>query len=191
MKPNSSKVTIHMVSSLDGFIAKKDESVSWLESSDNYEQGVTLSEEEILAFLKTIDCYLMGSRTYEKALELGWPYGEIPVTVLTNRELTTDRENVEFYSGDLSKLINDHLKPLYKNIWMVGGAKATKDFIRLNLVDDIIVSVMPVLLGDGTLFFDYIGKEEKLHLKDVKAYKDGMVELWYEIKKENLDLDLD
>ena len=67
---------------------------------------------------------------------------------------------------------------------MVGGAMLAKDFIRLKLVDDIIISIMPVILGDGTLFFDFTGHEQQLHLKDVKGYKDGMVELWYEIKKE-------
>ena len=62
------KLTIHMVSSLDGYIAKKDNSVSWFETSDNYENGVT--EEDAAEFLKSIDCYIMGSRTYEHALEL-------------------------------------------------------------------------------------------------------------------------
>ena len=173
-----------MVSSLDGFIAKKDNSVSWLKSSDSYEKGVTLTEEDVAEFIKTIDCYVMGSRTYEHAMVLGWPYGDVPVIVLTNRDLTTDRENVEFYSGALDKLVNDRLKPNYRNIWLVGGAMLAKDFIRLKLADDIIISIIPVILGDGTLFFDYIGQEQRLHLKDVTAYKDGMVELWYEIKKE-------
>lgn len=66
-------VTLHMVSSLDGFIAKKDNSVSWLDSPGSiYEAGVSVSEEEAAAFVKTIDCYVLGSRTYEHALELGW-----------------------------------------------------------------------------------------------------------------------
>ena len=173
-----------MVSSLDGFIAKKDGSVSWLHSTNDYEQGVALTEEKVEEFIKTIDCYVMGSRTYEHALELGWPYGDLPVIVLTNRELTTNRENVQFYSGELDKLVNDWLKPHYRNIWLVGGAMLAKDFIRLQLADDIIISIMPVILGGGTLFFDYIGQARSLHLKDVTAYKDGMVELWYEIKKE-------
>lgn len=181
MKKDKSKVTIHMVSSLDGFIAKKDGSVSWMQSTDNYEKGHTLTEEEIAEFVKGIDCYIMGSRTYEQALKLGWPYGEVPVVVLTRRELSSERTNVEFYSGDLSKLLNERLKPIYQNIWMVGGAMVTKEFMRLKLADDIIISIMPVVLGDGTLFFDYIGHEQRLHLKDVKAYKDGMVELWYEV----------
>lgn len=175
-----------MVSSLDGFISKKDGNVNWLTSTDHYEKGITLSEEEVEAFIKAIDCYVMGSRTYEKALELGWPYGEVPVIVLTNRGLSSNRENVTFYAGDLDELVNDQLKPKYRNIWMVGGAMITKDFIRLNLADDIIISIMPVILGEGTLFFDYIGQEQTLHLKDVTTYRDGMVELWYEIvKKEN------
>ena len=181
MAADPSRVTLHMVSSLDGFIAKKDGSVSWLQSKDSYEKGVTLTEHDIAEFIRSINCYVMGSRTYEHALELGWPYGEVPVIVLTHRDLKTNKENVEFYSGDLDELVNDKLKPKYKNIWMVGGAMLAKDFIRLQLADEIIISIMPVILGDGTLFFDYIGQEQALHLKDVTAYKDGMVELCYEI----------
>lgn len=180
---NLSKVTIHMVSSLDGFIAKKDGDVSWLQSADTYEKGVTLTEEYIAEFIKSIDCYVMGSRTYEHALELGWPYGEVPVIVLTNRNLTPAKESVEFYSGDLKVLVNDRLKANYRNIWMVGGALLTKEFLRLKLADDLIVSIMPIILGDGILFFDFIGQEQQLHLKDSTAFKDGMVELWYEIKQ--------
>ncbi len=170
-----------MVSSLDGFIAKKDGSVSWLQSEDYYEQGVKLTDDDVEEFLKKIDCYIMGSRTYEKALELGWVYGDVPVIVLTKRDLTTDKGNVDFYSGDLKRLINKRLKPKYKNIWLVGGATTAKDFIRLKLVDEIVLSIMPIILGDGTLFFDYVGQEQTLHLKDLTAYKDGMVELTYEV----------
>ena len=182
MTTHTSKVTIHMVSSLDCFIAKKDESVSWLQSSDSYEKGVT--EEDAEEFIKTIDCFVMGSRTYELALTLGWPYGDVPTIVLTHRDLPADRENIEFYSGDLSKLVNDRLKPNYKNIWLVGGAMLAKDFIRLKLADDIRLSIMPIILGDGTPFLDSIGQEQALHLKNVTAYKNGAVELWYEIRKE-------
>ena len=65
---------------------------------------------------------------------------------------------------------------------MVGGPALVKDFLRKRLVDEIIVSVMPVIIGEGKLFFDYVGIEERLHLKDCKAYKDGMVELVYEVR---------
>jgi len=170
-----------MVSSLDGFIAKKDGSVSWMHSKDNYEKGVELTEEYISEFLKSIDCYVMGSRTYEHAVELGWPYGEVPVFVLTGRELKSDKKSVQFISGDLSELVNSQLKNQYKNIWVVGGTMLTKEFLRLGLADEINITIIPILLGDGTLFFDYIGKEISLHLKDVTAFKDGMVEMVYEI----------
>ncbi len=182
MTANSSKITIHMVSSLDGFIAKKDGDISWLQSTDHYEKGITLSEEGIKKYLEGIDCYVMGSKTYEHALELGWPYGDKPVVVLTNRTLTKDKENIIFQSGDLNIIVSQ-LKSIYKNIWMVGGAMLTKEFMKLKLVDDIIISIMPITLGNGILFFDYIGQEQALHLKDVTAYKDGMVELWYEVRK--------
>ncbi len=186
MTTNTFRITIHMVSSLDGIIAKKDNSVSWFETSDNYEKGVTGQDPE--EFLKKIDCYVMGSRTYEHALELsksyGWAYGDKPTIVVTSKNLPIDRKSIELYSGDLNLLINERLKPNYKSVWVVGGASLTKDFIRLKLADEIRVSVLPIILGDGTLFFDHIGQEQALHLKDVTAYKSGMVELWYEIRKE-------
>ena len=182
MEHNPSKITLHMVASLDGFIAKKDGDISWMESNDHYEKGITLSGEDVKTFLDTIDCYVMGSHTYEHALELGWPYGDIPVKVLTHRDLKAARESVEFYAGDLKELVDIHLKPNFNSIWVVGGSILAKDFLQSDLVDDIILSIMPIILGDGLLFFDYIGQEQHLHLKDVKAYQDGMVELWYEIQ---------
>src|SRR6187549_2139083 len=127
------KITIHMVSSLDGYIAKKDNSVSWFETSDNYGNGAFISKQDQEEFLKTIDCYVMGSRTYEHAFELsksyGWAYGDTPTIVVIHRSLPIDRQNIETYSGDLDKLVNERLRPNYKNAWLVGGAKLTKDFI--------------------------------------------------------------
>jgi len=176
-----------MVSSLDGIIAKKDNSVSWFETSDYYEKGIGITEQETEEFLKKIDCYVMGSHTYEHALELsklyGWAYGNVPTIVVTHRNLPIERENIEIYSGELNKLVNERLKLEYRNVWVVGGAILAKEFICLKLADEIRLSVMPIILGDGTLFFDHIGQEQALHLKDVTAYKSGMVELCYEIRK--------
>lgn len=184
---HSFNLTVHMVASLDGFIAKKDNSIAWFETTDHYEKGATVTEQDAAAFLKAIDCYVMGARTYEHALELsksyGWAYGDTPVIVLTHRNLPVDRPSIEIYSGDLDKLVNELLKPNYKNVWLAGGAMLSKDFIRLKLADEIRLSIMPIILGDGTLFFDHIGLEQALHLKNVTAYKSGMVELVYEIKK--------
>lgn len=174
-----------MVSSLDGFIAKKDNSVSWFETSSDFPKGVSGQDAE--EFLKTIDCYVMGSSTYMHALELsrsyGWAYGDKPTIVVTGRSLPSERGNIEFYSGDLNKLVDERLKPNYRNVWVVGGAALVKNFLQLNLADEIRISILPIILGDGTLFFDYIGQEKLLNLKDVTAYKNGMVELVYRIRK--------
>jgi len=176
-----------MVSSLDGYIAKKDNSVSWFETVDHYEKGITVTKKEMGDFLKRIDCYVMGARTYELALELskayGWAYGDVPTIVVTHRNLPIERPNIEIYTGDLDILVNERLKPKYKNVWLVGGAVLTKDFIRLKLADEIRLSILPIILGDGLLFFDHVGHEQALHLQNVTAYKTGMVELCYEVRK--------
>jgi dihydrofolate reductase len=186
MNPNHFRLTIHMVSSVDGMIAKSDNSTDWFETPDHYEKGVT--GDDAAEFLKTIDCYIMGSHTYEHALELsksyGWVYGDIPTIVLTHRELPVDRQNIETYSGDLVQLVDEKLKPNYKNVWLVGGATLAKDFIRLKLADEIRQTIIPIILGEGTPFYNHIPREQPLHLKEVTAYKNGMVELWYEIRKE-------
>lgn len=178
-------ITIHMVASLDGLIAKPDNSVSWFETSDNYDKGV--EGQDAAEFLKGIDCYVMGARTYELAQELsknyGWPYGDTPTIVLTHRDLPIERSNIELYSGDLEILVRDRLRPRFKSVWVVGGAELTRDFLRMQLADEIRVMVLPIILGEGLPFFDSIGREQALHLKDVTAYKNGMVELYYEIRK--------
>ena len=178
-------LTIHLVASLDGMVSKKDNSVSWFETSDYYEKGIT--GQDPTEFLKTIDCYVMGSRTYEHALELsksyGWAYGDTPTIVVTHRNLPIERTNIETFSGDLNELVNEHLKPNYKNVWLVGGPMLAKDFIRLQLADVIRLSILPIILGYGTPFFNHIEQEHALHLKEVTAYKNGMVELCYEVKK--------
>src|ERR1700759_3909063 len=122
MANTDSRVTIHMVASLDGFIARRDGSVDWMETSDEFAAGESMDPAFVEAFLKTIDCYVMGSRTYETALRfeakgLGGPYGDKPPFVLPSRELPRPRENVEFYSGDLAEFVNGHLRPKFRTIW--------------------------------------------------------------------------
>lgn len=172
-------VTLHMVSSLDGFIARKDNSISWLDSTGVYEAGVSISEEEAAIFVKGIDCYVLGSRTYEHALELGWPYGDTPTVVVTGREWPPARKSVEFYSGDLKTLVDVKLAPRYPNIWLVGGAMLSQRFLELGLVDEIKLTIAPVLLGEGLRLFGGSLPEERWNLKNVVAYKNGFVELSY------------
>jgi dihydrofolate reductase len=177
-----STVTLHMVSSLDGFIAKLDNSVSWMDTPGSvYEPGVSISEQEVSTFLKSIDCYVLGSRTYEHALELGWPYGDTPVVVVTTRKWppASTRKTIEFYSGDLKTLVDEKLAPRYQNIWLVGGAMLSQRFLEFGLVDEISLTIAPVLLGAGLRLFDGSLKEKRWDLKKVTAYKNGCVELCY------------
>jgi len=171
-------VTLHVVSSLDGFIAKHDNTVSWLDSpADAYERGV--SEESAAETIGAIDCFVLGSHTYEHALQLGWPYGDTPTVVTTTRELPSTRKSVEFYSGDLKRLVDVVLAPRYENIWLVGGAALCQNFLKLALVDEIRLMIAPVLLGDGLRLFGNSSAETKWRLKDTVAYKTGFVGLWY------------
>ena len=182
-----SRVTIHMAASLDGFIARRDGRVDWLETSDEFAGGETLDPAFVEAFLKTIDCYVMGSRTYETALNFeakgfGWSYGDKPTFVLTSRDLPKIRDTVKFYSGDLEQLVNRRLRPIFRTIWFVGGGVVSGECLRRGLADEVRYSILPILIGDGIPFFKKLDRDVALHLAEVKAYKSGMVGLWYEVR---------
>jgi dihydrofolate reductase len=182
-----SRVTIHMVASLDGFIARTDGRVDWLETSDEFVGGQTMDPAFVEAFLKTIDCYVMGSRTYETALRfeaqgLGWSYGDTPTLVLTSRDLPRTRDTVEFHSGDLARFVNGRLRPRFRSIWVVGGGMVCAECLRLGLADEVRYSILPILIGGGIPFFEQLDRDIALHLEEVKAYKSGMVELRYDVR---------
>jgi dihydrofolate reductase len=187
MAISDSHVTIHMAASLDGFIARRDGRVDWLETSDEFAGGESMDPGFVKAFLETIDCYVMGSRTYETALHFeaqgfGWAYGDKPTFVLTSRDLPRIRDSVEFHSGDLAKLVNGRLRPTFRTIWFAGGGVVSAECLRLGLADEVRYSILPILIGDGIRFFERLDRDVALHLAEVKAYKSGMVELRYEVR---------
>ena len=186
MENRRPRVTIHMAASLDGFIARRDGSVDWLETSDHFEGGDTLSAESVEEFLRTIDCYVMGSRTYETALDfeakgLGWAYGDKPTFVLTRRALPRTRDTVEFYAGDLPRLVGERLRPRFASIWFVGGGAVSAECLRLRLADEVRYSILPILIGDGISFCQGLETDVALHLLEATAYTSGMVALRYEV----------
>ena len=185
---NPGRVTIHMAASLDGFVARRDGRVDWLETSDTFDGGDTMTPDAVAAFLRTIDCYVMGSRTYETAVAfeakgLGWAYGDTPVFVLTSRALPKPRDTVQFYSGDLVRLVVDRLKPSFGSIWFVGGGEVCGECLRRGLADEVRYSILPVLIGDGKPFFDGLDRDVALHLLETRADKSGIVALRYEVRK--------
>jgi dihydrofolate reductase len=146
MTDADSHVTIHMAASLDGFIARRDGSVDWMETADEFAGGEIIDPEYIGAFLQSIDCYVMGSRTYETALGFeakgfGWAYGDKPTFVLTHRDLPRTRDTVEFHSGDLAHFVNRRLRPSFRNIWFVGGGVVCGNCLRLGLADEVRYSI--------------------------------------------------
>lgn len=188
MENGKPRVTIHMAASLDGFIARRDGSVDWLETSDHFEGGDMLTPEDVAEFLSTIDCYVMGSRTYQTALDfqargLGWAYGDKPIFVLTRRTLPKTRSTVEFYAGDLDRLVNERLKKDFHSIWFVGGGEVSAECLRLGLADEVRYSIVPMLIGDGISFCQGLDKDVALHLLETTAYRTGMVALRYEVRK--------
>jgi dihydrofolate reductase len=188
MANHDSRLTIHMAASLDGFIARKDGRVDWMETSDEFAGGESMDPGFVEAFLETIDCYVMGSRTYETALRfeaqgLGWPYGDTPTVVLTSRELPRTRDTVAFYSGDLAELVNGRLRPTFRTIWCVGGGVVSAECLRLGLADEVCYSILPILIGEGLPFFEKLDRDIGLHLAEVKAYKSGTVELRYQVRR--------
>jgi len=188
MATDESRVTIHMAASLDGFIARKDGRVDWMETQDEFPGGEGMDPAYVEAFLKTIDCYLMGSRTYETALRFeaqgyGWAYGDKPTFVLTSRGLPRPRKSVEFCRGELTQLVNGRLRQQYRSIWVAGGGMVAAQCLRLGLADEVRYSILPVLIGEGIAFFEKLDRDVALHLAEVTAYKSGMVALRYEVRR--------
>jgi dihydrofolate reductase len=188
MANSDSRVTIHMAASLDGFIARKDGRVDWMETADEFAGGESMDPAYVEAFLKTIDCYVMGSRTYETALRFeaqgyGWVYGDKPTFVLTSRGLPRTRDSVEFCRGDLAALVNGRLRLAYRSIWVAGGGMLAAECLRLGLADELRYSILPVLIGEGIPFFEKLDRDVALHLAEVKAYTSGTVGLRYEVRR--------
>lgn len=175
-----------MVASLDGFIARRDGRVDWLETSDRFEGGASITPELMKAVLASIDCYVMGSHTYELALQfeakgLGWVYGSTPTVVLTSRVLPRTRGSVEFVDGDLAALLA-RLRTRYRGIWVVGGGAVCGECLRRGLADEVRYSILPIAIGDGIPFFAGLASDVPLHLVESTAYDTGMVALRYDVR---------
>ncbi|MGM0592814.1 MAG: dihydrofolate reductase family protein [Halobacteriota archaeon] len=173
-------VTLYIATSLDGFVATGDGGVSWLEpfEEEASDRATATSYEE---FFAGVDCLVMGSKTYEQVLGFGdWPYGETPTYVVTHRDLPRVDDAVTFYDGDLRELAG-RLRRQYAHSWLVGGAELAQAFLRFDLVDDIRLSIAPVLLGSGIAFFDDAGTTHDLTLRDTTTFQNGIVELWYDV----------
>lgn len=167
------KIKLFIASSLDGFIAREDGSIDWLPQSGNsgYEE-----------FFKTIDTVIIGRKTYEQILTFGkYPYEGKKSYVLTKNTTIKKEGNVEFVF-EAEKLVKELISSSGKDIWLVGGAELVSVFLNQDLIDEIILSIIPVVLGKGIPLFKNIRRETKLQLLKTREY-DELVELNYKVKK--------
>lgn len=172
------KVVLFIASSLDGFIATKNESMDWLEKVEG--EG----DNGYSQFYDTVDTLILGKNTYNWIVRQGldqFPYPNKKCYVLSNSQ-HHDTENVTFISDNLSKLINKLKEQSGENIWLVGGGDMFRSFLKEGLVDEIILTVAPTILGTGIPLFKESDNQVELLLKGVRTFNQ-FVELHYIVKQ--------
>lgn len=177
----SRNVVFYIAASLDGYIARNDGAIDWL-SGNGEDANIGNGYEK---FYSTIDTVVMGRTTYEQIInELSpdfWGYEGKKYYVATMKK-SQSNEKVQFISEDITKFVKGLTNQDGKDIWLVGGGKLVDQFIKENLIDKYIISIIPTILGDGIPLFLSNNPEIKLKLIESKSI-DGIVELTY-IKKE-------
>jgi dihydrofolate reductase len=156
---------------LDGYIAREDGSVDWLPES---------AESGYDAFYKSIDAVIMGKTTYDQILTFGeYPYKEKKSFVFTSNATKSKDKNTVFLS-DVEKFVKSSLSDAGENIWLVGGAQIITSFLKLKAVDEIITTIIPVLLDKGIPLFQNIEYDVKLELIKTTKYTQ-LVDLHYKV----------
>ena len=167
------KIKLFIASSLDGYIANEDGGVDWL--PDNADSGYG-------EFYKTIDAVVMGRKTYEQVLTFGaYPYEGKKSYIFTRNSNQNKDENVEFVS-EIDEFTKELISSSGRDIWLVGGAEIISYFLNRGFVNEIIISIIPIVLGKGILLFKNIQKDTKLELVKTTQYK-KLVELHYIVKE--------
>lgn len=172
------KVVLFIAPSLDGYIATQDESLEWLFRVEGK------GDNGYSAFYETVDTILMGKRTYDwilKHVTDGFPYANKECYVLT-RSALQETEHVQFINEDLHHFVRKLKRKNGKNIWVVGGGELLRSMLEEKLVDKLIITIAPTLLGNGIPLFPKGNYQFHLQLKNVQRFRQ-FVELQYEVKK--------
>lgn len=174
------KVILYIACSLDGFIAKPNDDLSFLSIVEK--EG---EDYGYMDFIRTIDTVILGRKTYD------WIMTHVPEFVHTDKETyvitRTERSaigNTKFYTGDLNGLVKQLKQQEGKNIFIDGGAEVVNTLLKEGLIDEFYISIIPVLLGDGVRLFKDGRPEQLLELVSTKQYQKGLVQLHY-TRKEN------
>ena len=169
------KVIVYISMSLDGYIATKDNSLEFLSMVEQEGEDYGYND-----FVKSVDAVIIGRKTYEKVIDMGYkyPHTDKDVYILT-RTAKPSIENFKFYTDDLTRLVNELKSQPGKNIYCDGGAEIVNELMKNNLVDEFIISVIPILLGDGIKLFKDGRPELKLELISTKQFDKGLTQLHY------------
>lgn len=173
------KIILYIACSIDGFIAKPDGNLDWLNSIPNPE-NLDYGYSDLL---KRISCIIMGRRTYSEILGFGieWPYTGIMTYVVTsNDSLKIDTTETFRLSGDISEAVRKIKLETSKDIWLAGGGQLVTYFLNNNLIDKMIISFIPTILGQGIPLFPDKPEETMWNLTEHTAYSTGIVTLTYE-----------
>lgn len=184
------KTQYFTATSIDGYIADNNNSLDWL-----FQFGMIESmQDDYPRFIKKIGAAAMGSTTYEWVVEQEdmlehpekWPY-DIPTYVFSSRELPTiDGANIKFVNGDVAPIHSDMAKVADgKNIWLIGGGDLVGQFHENGLLDEIIISIAPVMLGSGAQLLPRKITSPPLKLIDVQKHEDVFVVLTYKVQQES------
>jgi dihydrofolate reductase len=171
------KVVLYIAMSLDGYIATKENSIDFLSMVEQQGEDYDYAE-----FVKTVDTVIIGRKTYDKVLAMGFEYPHVDkdVYIVTRKERPAIG-NFKFYTGDMAQLVNELKAQSGKNIYCDGGSEVANELMKNNLIDELIVSIIPVLLGDGIKLFNDGRPEKELILVSSKQFESGLVQLHYKV----------
>ena len=172
------KVILYIACSLDGYIAKPGDDLSFLEAvaKEGEDYGYA-------TFSESVDTVIMGRRTYEWVMSQveEFPHQDKKTYIIT-RELRESIGNVQFYSDDIAALIERLRAKPGKNIFIDGGAQVVKMMLHAGVLDEMIISIIPVVVGAGIPLFAKGIPESKLSLLSSKSFESGLVQLHYSFR---------
>ncbi len=174
------KISIYIAMSIDGYIARKDGGLDWLEYGHTGDEDYGFKK-----FMNSIDALILGRNTYEVVSGFDkWPYEGKRVTVLSNT-LKAVRKESELFCGPLTQLASKLHSEGVKHAWVDGGITASK-FLESGLVDEVTISIIAMTLGAGIPLFSKMSSEHKYRLLSTQSYPSGLVQLKYQVIQEDL-----
>lgn len=176
-------VSVFIATSLDGYIARRNGDIDWLDAAN-----AAVPEGEDCGYstlMQSIDALVMGRNSYEKVLSFGtWPYGETPVIVLSRKPIAFPDnlpKSVQHSSETPHELYQRLSRAGVEHIYLDGG-KTIQRFLDAGLIDELTITVIPIILGDGIPLFGPTKSDVSLNCMDVKVYEFGFVQLKYTVQ---------